>query len=481
VDWEGRGDFLYFISTHEEVMVEADGVVLFERHAVQTLWGHSAGFAREFVEIPSGTREVTVTVNACYPALRNSVINFYHGYGLNMFRSILKNEGLNIILSLVNVCLGVLLFGLGVAVRKRTTIGSAMIYLGLFALMMGVWSVSDNGITAFLVKNRAASSFLSFASLTTVGIPLVMFVNRYLQPEDKYVHKVILGLNLFNATLVYAMQFLGIRDMKQTVLLTHIAMLSACAYLPFALIHMLRKRLLTRQFWVTVCSLLTMCPSMAYSLYMYYNGSHTVDGYGNIMVFVFIAIFAVDVARSVMREVDAGKKAAIYRELAVTDLLTGCYNRNAYRNDTKDWENLNDVLLVTCDLNNLKQCNDTLGHTYGDQYITDSANMLKRIFSDYGKVYRIGGDEFCIIIPDSHRYHIDVLLASLTEAQRIYNLTSEVINLQIACGYAKYDKKTDSTMEDIRIRADERMYENKKELKAAAAAAAAKNATTTAV
>jgi GGDEF domain-containing protein len=62
-----------------------------------------------------------------------------------------------------------------------------------------------------------------------------------------------------------------------------------------------------------------------------------------------------------------------------------------------------------------------------------------------------------------------VLLASLTEEQRIYNLTSEVIHLQIACGYAKYDKNTDSTMEDIRIRADERMYENKKELKAASA------------
>jgi diguanylate cyclase (GGDEF)-like protein len=203
---------------------------------------------------------------------------------------------------------------------------------------------------------------------------------------------------------------------------------------------------------------------------MYYCGSQNIDGYGNIMIFLFVAIFAVDVCRSTMKDIDAGKKAAIYHELAVTDLLTGCYNRNAYRNDTSEWTDLQGVLLVTCDLNNLKQCNDTLGHTYGDKYITDSAAMLKKIFSEYGKVYRIGGDEFCIIIPNSHKCNISVLLAALDEEELIYNVASEVINIQIAYGYAEFDADADSTMEDIRIRADELMYRHKKELKSKAIA-----------
>jgi diguanylate cyclase (GGDEF)-like protein len=121
-------------------------------------------------------------------------------------------------------------------------------------------------------------------------------------------------------------------------------------------------------------------------------------------------------------------------------------------------------------LNNLKQCNDTLGHTYGDKYITDSAAMLKKIFSEYGKVYRIGGDEFCIIIPNSHKCNISVLLAALDEEELIYNVASEVINIQIAYGYAEFDADADSTMEDIRIRADELMYRHKKELKSKAIA-----------
>jgi diguanylate cyclase (GGDEF)-like protein len=123
------------------------------------------------------------------------------------------------------------------------------------------------------------------------------------------------------------------------------------------------------------------------------------------------------------------------------------------------------VLLVTCDLNNLKQCNDTLGHACGDQYITDSAKILKKVFSPHGKIYRIGGDEFCIIIPDSRKCNIGILLAALREEQRIYNAGSKVIRLQIACGYAEFDADTDTNIEDIRNRADIRMYQNKKDLK----------------
>jgi diguanylate cyclase (GGDEF)-like protein len=301
--------------------------------------------------------------------------------------------------------------------------------------------------------------------LSLLGIPFVMFVRCYLLTDDKYLHIVLLSLNIISIILIYQLQFLGIRDMKQTLWITHISMLLSILYLPYSLIRMARQHHISRRFWVTIWSMFSMCPPLAYSLYLYYSGSHNVDSYGNVFVFVFIAFFAVDVTLSIIKDVDAGKKAAVYQELAEKDLLTGCYNRNAYRSDTSICPNLDDVLLLTCDLNNLKQCNDTLGHAYGDRYITDSAKILKKVFSQYGKVYRIGGDEFCVIIPDRQKCDIESLLSTLTEEQRIYNSDSPVIHLQIACGYAEFDAKTDTNIEDIRNRADERMYENKKALK----------------
>jgi diguanylate cyclase (GGDEF)-like protein len=335
----------------------------------------------------------------------------------------------------------------------------------MFTIILGIWSLTENGIMAVLVENRAASTFLSYVALALIGVPLCMFVRYYLQTDDKYVYKIVVMMNTVDIAAMFLLQFLGVRDMKQILWIIHIPLVAALLYLPFSLIRMLYRHHINRRFWVAVVSLLCMCFPLVSSLYLYYCGSYIVDSYGNFSVFIFVAVFAIDVSRSIVKELEEGKKAAIYKELAESDQLTGCYNRNAYHNDTDHWEDLENVLLVTCDLNNLKQCNDTLGHAYGDRYIIDSAVILKKIFSKYGKVYRIGGDEFCIIIPESSSCSIRELHAALIEEERNYNKTSDRINLQIAFGFAEYDQKTDQTMEDIRIRADERMYADKKELK----------------
>jgi diguanylate cyclase (GGDEF)-like protein len=467
VNWEKYGTCLHFLSSHQEIQVTADNMLIFERTAAQTLWGRTPGFSWEYVTIPEGAKNVTVTVKPCYASVRDYQMTFYQGYSVQMLQNVFREEGFIAIVNFLNLCLGLLLLLFGTMAHKRSNIGGVMVYLGIFMILLSVWSISENGIVALLLEQRAACSFISYTVLIMVGIPFIMFVRCYLGTEDNYLHKILLGLNVVNIIVTYALQLSGLADMKQTLTATHIVMVASFIYLPISLVHMFRKRIINRRFWVSVCSLCSLCPPLAFSLYQYYSDAHEVDSYGDVFFFIFIAIFAADVCISVMRDVDAGKKAAIYQELAEKDTLTGCYNRNAYGNDADHWGDLNGVLLVTCDLNNLKQCNDTLGHTYGDQYIMDSAAILKKIFSPYGKVYRIGGDEFCIIIPDGKKCNIERLLAAMLEEERAYNADSPVIHLQIACGCAEYDAKTDSNMEDIRIRADEKMYENKKALKKA--------------
>jgi diguanylate cyclase (GGDEF)-like protein len=465
VNWENKGSCLHFVSSHQEVKVVADGLVLFRRKAAYTLWGHTTGFSWEYVEIPTNTHEVTVSVRACYPQVRNSVMTFYQGFSINMFQQIVEDQGFTFVVSMLDAILGLLLFIYGAVSYKRSSIGGAMVYLGIFTTLLGIWSLTENGIVAVLVHRRAASSFTSFMMLALIGIPFIMFVRCYLQSSDKYVYKALLLLNFVNGIIVFSLQLLGIRDVKQTLTLTHIAMIGAVLYLPYSLVCMARKGEITRRFWVTLSSILCMCPPLVCSLYMYYSGSHNVISYGNVFIFLFVVIFAIDVSRSIIKDVREGKKAALYKELAEKDMLTGCYNRNCYRNDTENLEILDDLLIVTCDLNNLKQCNDTLGHAYGDQYITDSAKLLMNTFSDFGKVYRIGGDEFCIVIPNAIKCNIGELMARLKKSEGEYNAKSEVVKIQIAIGHAVYDPQKDSNVEDVRNRADELMYQNKAEIK----------------
>ena len=117
------------------------------------------------------------------------------------------------------------------------------------------------------------------------------------------------------------------------------------------------------------------------------------------------------------------------------------------------------------DLNNLKKCNDTLGHMEGDRYLTDSADLIKKIFEGYGKVYRIGGDEFCVIMKNSSEEEIEGLIRMLMQEESVYNESSEMVCMQIAAGYARYDPRLDADLDKTRSRADMLMYENKKWLK----------------
>jgi diguanylate cyclase (GGDEF)-like protein len=268
-----------------------------------------------------------------------------------------------------------------------------------------------------------------------------------------------------NVVIVFLLQAFGIIDMKQVLITTHISLLFSFFYLPFSIVHKLKKNGMSQRVMVALASLCTMLPPLAYSMWVYYSGAHNVADYGDLFFFIFIAIYAINVSLSLKKDLDAGREAAIYRELAEKDLLTGCYNRNAFRNDCADCDDLRDILVVVCDLNNLKKCNDTLGHACGDKYLTDSSRVLKNIFSRYGKVYRIGGDEFCIIIHHCYEMRIHGLIANMREEEDDYNAQATDIRMEIACGYAEYDPSLDSKMEDIVTRADANMYENKKALK----------------
>lgn len=55
------------------------------------------------------------------------------------------------------------------------------------------------------------------------------------------------------------------------------------------------------------------------------------------------------------------------------------------------------VIVMVCDMNNLKQINDNPGHQYGDREICKVGEMLLKSFSAVAKCYRIGGDEFCVL------------------------------------------------------------------------------------
>lgn len=81
-----------------------------------------------------------------------------------------------------------------------------------------------------------------------------------------------------------------------------------------------------------------------------------------------------------------------------TDELTRCFNRHAYEERINNLDLREEWIYISMDLNNLKHINDSLGHAAGDELICAAADCMRESFGKYGNVYRIGGDEFVVII-----------------------------------------------------------------------------------
>lgn len=156
-----------------------------------------------------------------------------------------------------------------------------------------------------------------------------------------------------------------------------------------------------------------------------------------------------------------------YRVLAYTDGLTGLKNRVSFEEMMEELRSNQDQrtgYIIMIDVNGLKDINDTLGHKYGDEAICRVARAIEKHFSEEGNCYRIGGDEFCIIINKKIKERVHSMLDALTEEVSNMRLTNE-FSLSVASGYAQFAPNTNETVDDVLIKADERMYLCKRHMK----------------
>ncbi len=171
--------------------------------------------------------------------------------------------------------------------------------------------------------------------------------------------------------------------------------------------------------------------------------------------------------------VSAEKKAANMQELANRDALTGIRNKTAYDHEYKKLEALlkegdTKIGLAMVDLNFLKKMNDTYGHDKGNLAIQKLCRLVCTTFT-HSPVFRIGGDEFVIILRGSDYDDYANLEKKFQSEMRLMQEDEmlkpwEVISASI--GAAFYDPAQDDGLSSVFRRADHTMYENKIAMKA---------------
>lgn len=152
-------------------------------------------------------------------------------------------------------------------------------------------------------------------------------------------------------------------------------------------------------------------------------------------------------------------------ELSIIDGLTGVYNRNylKYRVEEKKKKLVFPFTVIISDCNYLKEVNDQFGHEYGDILLKIVAGTLKEEMPEDSPVIRMGGDEFMILGNGVTEEKASELMANIRESLK--RKSKEKILLSLAMGSYTVQSK-DFSFDEICHEADQRMYENKKWLKA---------------
>ena len=172
-----------------------------------------------------------------------------------------------------------------------------------------------------------------------------------------------------------------------------------------------------------------------------------------------------DVDAQVHREMAYARELANANRKANIDALTGVKNKHAYLDfaDEIDKQIRNGepvkFAVVVCDVNGLKEKNDTLGHQAGDSLLKEACAIICDTFKR-SPVFRVGGDEFAIIVRNTDYDNIEDLLAALSESNEANKKSGGIV---VASGMSRYNG--DRSIEDVFKRADEQMYINKRKIK----------------
>lgn len=146
------------------------------------------------------------------------------------------------------------------------------------------------------------------------------------------------------------------------------------------------------------------------------------------------------------------------------DCLTGLKNRRSFEREISILNAVDTkVGIIVFDLDNLKVVNDTLGHFEGDNLLRDFSNLLSSYFGYFPSIFRIGGDEFVVILKDMTEKKAMEIFYGFEDVIKNHNERYDS-KLQTSKGIC-YSKKSRGIIREIFKKADDKMYKDKKSRK----------------
>lgn len=397
-----------------------------------------------------------------------SIRNVFIGTNSNIINKIAFGQWPILLISFFTILFGFILIAIWIITNhKEVDISKEFLYVGMFAFFSSMYAFSCLNIFQLIISNMKLINSLIHMSKLIIPIPVLLIIIRNIDyAYKKFINMCmyLLASNFFIQTLL---NILEISDFQNMISYFHIVILLTVIVTFMAIIGD-RKQVSYYQ-KVSVIAVFPVIIGMIIDIILYQTNLSFHEGIFFLSgVILFIILHAGNIIAKFTDHYKKSIKATAYKELAYTDIMTSIGNRTYYGETIKEIdeniEKYSNVWSISIDLNLLKFVNDTKGHSEGDKLLINFSKILRETFHKSGHYFRTGGDEFNIFLMDFNKEEVLNKIKSLKNALKEYNESAEV-EISIALGYDKFKPNKDKSLLDVIVRADKKMYIDKRNSK----------------
>lgn len=461
---------LVFFSLHQTITVSLDGEEIYSvKPDATNAFGRTTGSVWNTVMLSGkdSGKQLTIEIVPVYASSKAFIPDFLLGSRYAIYKDKLLAGIMSIVCGFTAVLIGLFYILYIIYNRRNTEVDRSLLMLGFFSVLLGCWKIVDTNAFYLLVPGKVAFSYSDYMLLTLVTVPYCMFIRQMLSSANKVIWYIPCFFSLAVICIILAAQFLKITDMRQLLRLVHLSIIFVASVCVIMVVREVLTVGWSPKIKKNVICVFLCFVGMALDLLIYYLTHGKIQSFLGIFNFLIynlvVGISTIKEAKELMK---IGMNAKRFEKMAYHDQLTGLYNRAAYAELTEGSEfDPEGYVVVALDLNDLKKCNDTMGHEMGDKYIKESAKIIKDCFGNDGQCYRMGGDEFCVLLKGLSAEECEGRIRRVRESAEQYNRENSDIRIGIACGYGAFDKNLDHDISSTSRRADKMMYHEKYSMK----------------
>lgn len=480
------GDLTYdttiaFRSKNTYVTVSIDGKILYATEIADApFYNHSPGTRWNMVNIGEehSGQTVVLEIKQAYEDGRAKVDNFYIGDRVAIVLSLISDKMLGIFICILILGVGIMyLLGDFVLNKSRNIVDHSLLYLGTFSTIAGIWCLLETNILQLFSENLRLIQVVDNMMLVIGAVPFYLYLDSV---YHIFKNKIMLSICIIDMVYVGAAtvsQMCGGPDFHQTL---NGAIVNYGVIVLIIIITLNGKRKQLKKdgevkqnkiiFTLQQAGISFLGLALAGDLIRYM--SRDVMDRAFIMrigLLVFIICFGSGNIYRMIQLVKQGMQAELIAKLAYSDGLTEVGNRTAYMEKLQEYiknPGSGKLGIVMFDINNLKWTNDHMGHQSGDALIRLCVKVIEKSFGKVGKTYRIGGDEFIVLIQNENpkRTYESMYPLFIAEMEKT-NQTQQELVVSIAHGAAFCGELTEEEITKAESTADRNMYQNKAEMK----------------